>query len=124
MSDYPDSAELKMLEDWPLDDPVGWLQYAAALWSYPDRVRLTVRENDAYDFPRNCLALVADFSTGGWSGNEDVIGAMKGSQILWSATATQWRRGGHWQFVVGGNYNAETHAKIAAMQAAPATEAT
>lgn len=37
-------------------------------------------------------------STGGWSGNEDIIHAMKKSDFLWTLNWVQSRRGGHYIF--------------------------
>lgn len=38
------------------------------------------------------------FSTGGWSGNEDLIRAMEQNWMIWSLTWVQSRRGGHYIF--------------------------
>lgn len=41
-------------------------------------------------------------STGGWSGNEEVIAAMKENEHwLWKRAWESTRRGGHYEFVVG-----------------------
>jgi hypothetical protein len=37
-------------------------------------------------------------STGGWSGNEDIINAMQDTGFLWSLNWVQSRRGGHYIF--------------------------
>jgi len=37
-------------------------------------------------------------STGGWSGNEELIGAMRMNFILWSQWWWSSRRGGHYVF--------------------------
>ena len=37
-------------------------------------------------------------STGGWSGNEDLIGAMQNNAMLWIMTWVSSRRGGHYTF--------------------------
>jgi len=37
-------------------------------------------------------------STGGWSGNEDIIGAMRSNFVFWSLYWCQSRRGGHYIF--------------------------
>jgi hypothetical protein len=41
-----------------------------------------------------------DLSTGGWSGNEDLIEAMMQNFICWSYTWQSNRRGGHYVFEV------------------------
>jgi len=39
-------------------------------------------------------------STGGWSGNEDIIRALKKNFIFWSMYWQMNRRGGHYQFKI------------------------
>lgn len=39
-------------------------------------------------------------STGGWSGNESIIGAMKHNAFLWLVTWRWSRRGGHYSFSI------------------------
>jgi len=39
-------------------------------------------------------------STGGWSGNEDIIGAMQNNALFWISYWVQSRRGGHYIFEV------------------------
>lgn len=65
----------------------GFLALIKSLWSYPDRFCLTGDE----------LYL----STGGWSGNESVIEAMKQNFFFFIAH-TQWKRGGHFWFSIQG----------------------
>lgn len=37
-------------------------------------------------------------STGGWSGNESIIGAMQKNRMVWNFLWEQSRRGGHYVF--------------------------
>lgn len=39
-----------------------------------------------------------ELHTGGWSGNEDIIGAMKKNPVLWLLSCEWERRGGHYYF--------------------------
>ena len=41
-----------------------------------------------------------DISTGGWSGNEEILGAMRRNILLWRLTWEMARRGGHYRFRV------------------------
>ncbi len=40
------------------------------------------------------------YHTGGWSGNEDVINAMKQNHLFWSLTWMKSTRGGHYYFKI------------------------
>ena len=60
-----------------------FLSLIQALWSYPDR--FCRRGNTLY------------LSTGGWSGNESVIKAMR-ENIFFFIAHSKWQRGGHFWF--------------------------
>ena len=83
---YPAEESLEAIEKWevigsPLTE---FLEYCQSLWSYPER---WVQEEDS-------LYL----STGGWSGNESVVGSMKRNFIFWAMCWEESRRGGHYKF--------------------------
>lgn len=79
---YPLDAELARLKEWPVADPKGFLEYARSLWWAAD-----------WGWPE----LEGAVSTGGWSGNEDIIEVMQEAQcgLLWHQVWWQTRRGGH-----------------------------
>jgi len=72
---YPTEKELEQLATWPiraLADCQVVLTAAAELWWPP-------RPHDSLgQFPR------AHFATGGWSGNEDVLTALKANAVFWA----------------------------------------
>ena len=74
----PDSFELFMAfirsigHWWPLEDPFGWQQHGRHFY----------------------------VSTGGWSGNEEIIGAMQNNFIFWSVCWEEHHRGGHYRFTL------------------------
>lgn len=83
--DYPTDAELKKIEKWGFDDMRGWLDFVCSIWWMPDwGIRTTKRR--------------LYISTGGWSGNEQIIGAMNKNFINWSQTWFSSRTGGHFIF--------------------------
>lgn len=78
---YPTETALDRLRTWPVTDPKGWLEFARSLWWQRD-----------WGWP----ALEGEVSTGGWSGNESIIGAMRDAHILWHQVWWQTRKGGHY----------------------------
>jgi hypothetical protein len=81
---YPEEDELKQIAEWPYTDIAGLLEFAQPMWSYPDR---WWTEGDALHL-----------STGGWSGNEILVGAMQENRMFWAICWISSRRGGHYSF--------------------------
>ena len=84
--EYPTDEELQRIREWPLNDPTGWLEFCRSIWWAAD-----------WGWP----SLFGEVSTGGWSGNEDIIAAMQDAHfgLLWGQVWTTTRRGGHYTFV-------------------------
>lgn len=80
---YPTEAALERIRGWPIADPKGWLEFCRSLWWAADW---------GWTEPEG------EVSTGGWSGNEAIIGAMQHAQqgMLWYQVWWQTRRGGHY----------------------------
>ena len=97
---YPTQATLDEISHWPFKRGLRrWLEFAAAAWDDtmgsfgPARSRLPKRWRE--DEEETWAAI-----TGGWSGNEDVVAAMRENWILWSMI---WRvsvAGGYYEFGV------------------------
>ena len=88
---YPTDKILKRVENWDfskrsIDE---FLTLIEDLWSYKDRFVLT---------NKNVLRLY--LSTGGWSGNESIIGAMMSNHLFWMCCWEKSRRGGHYWFKI------------------------
>jgi hypothetical protein len=67
------------------------------LWTYPDY--WTVSE--AVDEERQNLPVWKHaISTGGWSGNEDIVEALQSNIMLWGAWFYSHKRGGHYVLLV------------------------
>lgn len=81
---YPEDDELDRLRKWPYQDCLGALEYAQSLWRYPEY------------FTRDATGWRV--STGGWSGNESVIGALMENTMFWMLCWVSSRRGGHFEF--------------------------
>jgi hypothetical protein len=93
---YPTEEALKLVEEYDIfNDIKGFLELIKELWSYPDRFVLKGKK-----------VLHLYLSTGGWSGNEVVIHAMK-KNFFWILYWEKSVRGGHYWFKIK-----EYHKKI------------
>lgn len=97
---YPTKAELKELRTWPIKDFVAFAARIKELWYYPEAVEYR-REGDEH---------IVELSTGGWSGNEDLIGALMDNHLWWTIFWYQSTRGG--RYVFKSSYKEDTHEKL------------
>ncbi len=88
-NEYPREAELSRIKEWDiLKKPIKeLLEYILPIWKYEDRFVLTGKR-----------VLRLYLSTGGWSGNEDIIAALKQNFLFWSLCWVKSIRGGHYWF--------------------------
>ena len=85
---YPDERDLQRIARWnSVHDMRGLLTFVRRLWTYPDYF-----EGDpdtGYHF---------DLATGGWSGNEEIIGALQENLTFWGIAWVSSNRGGRHVF--------------------------
>ena len=81
---YPTEETLAAIRAWAPSD-FGLLRAICEIWYYPNFI---VEEQDG------SWAI----STGGWSGNEDLIAAMQENEMWWTLHWQEIRRGGHYKF--------------------------
>ena len=93
MSEYPTDEELSLISNWTVKDITGWFEFVQSLWALTDW-----KIEDAVDYLSERPVTRYIITTGGWSGNEDLIGAMQRNWLLWQLTWVQSRRGGHYIF--------------------------
>jgi hypothetical protein len=91
---YPTEETLAAIEQWPSNDYTNLFLFVQKAWSDYGWFELdyTSVETIDHDQKRWCCA------TGGWSGNEDIIGALACNNLFW---ALHWRaslRGGYYEF--------------------------
>ena len=84
--DYPDEVAVKTIREWPHTRP----------WS--DMLDLVKRNWNWADMMFNEVDGVYYLSTGGWSGNEELIDVMRSNFLFWSQCWISSRRGGHFLF--------------------------
>lgn len=87
MEEYPNDDELRRVREWPPTDLSGLMDFVRSIWWQPDWGWNQVGENYR-------------ISTGGWSGNEELIEALKGNTMFWMLCWQSSRRGGHYEFRV------------------------
>ena len=88
---YPTDDLLDFIERFDYRD--GWIKLMDIIydcWFGPSYFSKT--EENGY--------MVYDLSTGGWSGNEDLIAALQSNHMFWAMNWYSSRRGGHYEFKV------------------------
>ena len=93
MSDSPCVQDLKEISEWDFEKKSvkEFLEFILPLWKQED-----------LDVKFNILNIIGwarlELHTYGWSGNEDIIQALKENRIFWSMCWEESRRGGHYKF--------------------------
>ena len=87
--EYPTDEELERIEKWDaFKDPMGLVEYVKSLWWVPDWGFKLYRGRSRL-FGWRCWKL--QLHTGGWSGNEDIIGSLHRNFTFWQS----WQKE-HW----------------------------
>jgi len=92
VSDYPDDDQLQKIKNWLVigdDSFLALMEYVRGLWQYAD---CGYWKQDGGVFT---------IATAGWSGNEDIISALKENTMFWLCYWQQSTRGGKYVFGVG-----------------------
>ena len=82
---YPTEEQLDTITLWNFTDFHGLMEYVHAIWWMPDWG--WKQTGDEYHI-----------STGGWSGNEEIIAAMQNNLVWWATFWQSAHRGGHYVF--------------------------
>ena len=88
---YPTEETLEKIKSWPHTD--GWeelLEFVKENWYYPEYFNKFTYEK----------TILYHISTGGWSGNEDILSALKSNHLFWMFCWLSSKRGGHYEFEV------------------------
>lgn len=85
---YPEEHELKKITEWEYRDFAGLMEYVEELWKYADFGYWKKGRKYYY------------ISTGGWSGNESIIGALMENTMFWACCWVSSKRGGHYVFEI------------------------
>lgn len=89
---YPDSKDIERIEQWN-GTPRELIEFIASLWQYDD-----IEIRNGFDSLRKACYKV-EFHTIGWSGNEEIIGALQDT-FFWIVNWQKSERGGHYYFEI------------------------
>ena len=81
---YPTKETLEAIKSWPGEDTRNLIEFIYSAWHWPDYA-----ENEG---------AVLKLHTGGWSGNEDIVSALKENTVFWLLYWYSSKRGGHYEF--------------------------
>lgn len=99
MGDYPEDEELEQIRNWDsIKDPIGLINFIGTIWHWGEPY---------FDFQQDGGKWTLELHTGGWSGNEDIIGALHDNQHPAGFWMWFWRkseRGGHYWFDNSNHY--------------------
>ena len=93
---YPTASTLSEIELWLHTDYTGLMKYVRRAWHFDDWGWRQEKEKN--DLGRRVRRY--HISTGGWSGNEQIISSLMRNQMFWMVCWLQSRRGGHYIFEV------------------------
>ena len=82
---YPTCAAIRKIKAWPDSDLIGLMEFVMDIWwgVKPER-----------------RGRHFSLSTWGWSGNEEIIRALRAHPLFWALCWMSCRRGGHYRFHV------------------------
>ncbi len=86
--DYPTKEELKKIKEWNIKDPFGLIEFLEKMWHWDDYIKVKGKR-----------VKYVELHTGGWSGNEDIIGVLLDT-MFWVLYWERAVRGGHYYFKV------------------------
>jgi len=85
---YPTEDTLDAIRQWPHEDIPGLVAFVRKAWEYEDYTKLSGRHLELH--------------TGGWSGNESLIEALRDNTMFWGLCWRREDRGGHFWFELPG----------------------
>ena len=89
-NEYPTDEELEIIRNYDcIQDPLGLIDYIGSIWWTPSfGFKYSGKKNKKLEL-----------HTGGWSGNEEIIGELMGT-MFWIAFWEKSYRGGHYYFKI------------------------
>lgn len=83
--------DLKRIAEWPHDDFQGLVAFVEDIWWMPE-----------WGFLKDDMpgGFSLELHTGGWSGNEQIVEALKRNRMFWAMCWVKSERGGHYWFKI------------------------
>lgn len=91
---YPSDETIEAIEQWAWQDAAGCLDFVKAAWHYPEYARDEITAGEAEVLHAEKTEKYLRLATGGWSGNEDLIAAIRHNQMVHALTWRLNARGG------------------------------
>lgn len=89
--EYPTEEQLQRIKDWDFKDSLGLAEFVVSIWHYGDPwAQLSAWRKDDFGHGYRELRL----ATGGWSGNEDIVGALSTNRMFEMLCWNSSHRGG------------------------------
>lgn len=91
---YPTPEEIERIRNWEAkrsNEYVNLMHFIKSCWWAAEWGWQEEETSEAYKY---------HISTGGWSGNEEIIMAMAANQMFWLFCWVSTRRGGHYEFSI------------------------
>ena len=97
--EYPTDEELSRITDWDIlkEGVRPLIEYIQSLWWMPEWGFVL---RDGYTRWNRRHAKKLELHTGGWSGNESIIGALQQNWLFWSLFWEKSEVGGHYWFTI------------------------
>lgn len=98
MDRYPTEEELQVIKEWDVTKqgvkPL--MEFVKSIWKYEDRCHIYRGKRHLF----NDKAVKIYLSTGGWSGNEEILSALRANTMFWMMYWWKSQRGGHYWFEI------------------------
>ena len=98
---YPAVETLEAIKKWPVKSRKechDLLAFVRSAWSYPDRWSEREKDDGVFGDGQPAKIRIYEMSTGGWSGNEDLVSAMEANILFWAISLESTHRGGLYIF--------------------------
>ena len=93
---YPTDDALKIIRIWHWSDPKGWFSFINSIWHMSSWGWHEGEYEHAYS--KDGKGYRFSIATGGWSGNESIIQAMRDNIMMWHLNWVSSQRGRHYVF--------------------------